>query len=145
MSFEAGQLEKVGDDGSEGSEQHFGNNNNNHDGEDAAVQEIKRMAQRETRGARRWKIFVLLSMIVTGGLISVGTKHYLQQEENDDYTQSVSATWSHILLAWFLAIAIGLSSGHLRRLISELTLVDSSRYTVLAICFFHQRSRRRTC
>lgn len=63
--------------------------NNTTTGEDA-VKEIKKMAQRETKGARRWKIQVLLAMIVTGALMSVGTKYYLQKEEDDDYSESVS-------------------------------------------------------
>jgi hypothetical protein len=57
-----------------------------------AVEEIKGMAQRETRGAMRWKFLVLFSMLVTGGLISGGTYKFLKEDEDGDYTQSVSAT-----------------------------------------------------
>ena len=58
-------------------------------GEDAFA-EIKKSAERETKGARRWKCLVLLSILTTGALISAGTHHFLRQEQEDDYSQSVS-------------------------------------------------------
>jgi hypothetical protein len=54
------------------------------------VKEVKRLAHKETSHVRLGKLLVLVSILATAALVSTGTYIVLKDQEDDDFTHSVS-------------------------------------------------------
>ena len=57
------------------------------------LDEIKKMAQRETTRVRVWKGILLVVLGVTAALVTAGTYRILEQEEEEDFETAVSGRW----------------------------------------------------
>jgi len=61
------------------------------------VKQVHKLAQKETKDVRVWKLMMLLAILTTAALVSAGTYIFLRQAEDADYQDSVSkrfANWS---------------------------------------------------
>ena len=65
------------------------------------LDEIKKMAQRETTRVRVWKGILLVVLGVTAALVTAGTYRILEQEEEEDFETAVSGRWQFWLLQYF--------------------------------------------
>jgi hypothetical protein len=54
------------------------------------VEEVHKMAHRETIGVRVWKLLLVGTLVTTAALVSTGTYVLLEQEEEDDFKENVS-------------------------------------------------------
>jgi hypothetical protein len=72
----------------------FGSSDGDHMSQPSAdrdeVKEVQRLAHKETSHVRMGKLLVLVSILATAALVSTGTYIVLKDQEDDDYTDSVS-------------------------------------------------------
>jgi hypothetical protein len=54
------------------------------------IKEVQKLAKKETSYIRFWRLVVILSLLVTGAVVSTLTFVFLKAEEQDDYVDAVS-------------------------------------------------------
>lgn len=62
------------------------------DGSTKAANEVMEMARTETNHIRRWRLIVLVFILVTGAAVGTGSYVYLKNQESNDSADSVSRT-----------------------------------------------------
>ena len=52
--------------------------------------EVRKLTSKETQGVRTWKILTLLTILATAVSVAAGTFHFIDRQEEADFTESVS-------------------------------------------------------
>ena len=54
------------------------------------VKEVLKLAKKETARVRVWRMIVLVTLLITGAVLSTFTYKFLRNEQNEDYKDAVS-------------------------------------------------------
>ena len=60
-------------------------------GEPNPIDEVKAIAKSETRKMAFWKVFVVVSILVTGAAVSMSVYYFLDNKQQDEFENQVSS------------------------------------------------------
>ena len=101
------------------------------------LDEVKALAEKETRRMRFWKFIVVVAILVTGGIVSAGVYKFLMKKRQDEFYNRFSLHTSTISDVWKIQTSTLMESlMDLSEEISAFSMISNSTFPFVTVPLF---------